>query len=182
MSYKARLWMVAAASAAATTVSAAIVPFPGFNSVDIDPPLILRELNLHRSQFGFPEEESAEFEKLTFATREKIQKVVSIRTVAQLRRFLAPYAAEATGKEVLRYGPVVGVAIASSMSYRATYYALDKLLRAVEDLALSVLMGPMRRLQRNLKLIKIIDFYPLKLFSHFVMRIRFYEFSLFCEQ
>ena len=128
---KARLWMVAAASAAAATVSAAIVPFPGFNSVDIDHTLILRELDLYRTEFGLPEEESAEYEKLNFATREKVQKVVSIRTVAQLSRFLAPYAAEATGKEVLRYVPVVGVAIASSMSYRATYYALEKLLGAI---------------------------------------------------
>ena len=128
---KVRLWMIAAASAAAATVSAAIVPFPGFNSVDIDHTLILRELDLYRTEFGLPEEESAEYEKLNFATREKVQKVVSIRTVAQLSRFLAPYAAEATGKEVLRYVPVVGVAIASSMSYRATYYALEKRLGAI---------------------------------------------------
>ncbi|XP_015749267.1 PREDICTED: interferon-inducible GTPase 1-like [Acropora digitifera] len=124
---KARLWMVAAAA----TVSAAIVPFPGFNSVDIDHTLILRELDLYRTEFGLPEEESTEYEKLNFATREIVQKVVSIRTVAQLSRFLAPYEAEATGKEVLRYVPVVGVAIASSMSYRATYYALEKLLGAI---------------------------------------------------
>ena len=64
---------------------------------------------------------------------------VGLTTAAQLSTFVAPYAAEATIEEVARYLPVVGAAIASGMSFAATYYALHKLLGAVEDAALSVL-------------------------------------------
>ena len=129
---KARVWKVAAVSAAA-----AIVPLPGV-SVAVDAGLILSELSLYRSQLGLPEEGSAEFAKLHLATKEKVLQV-GLTTAAQLNGFLAPYAAEAAVEEATRYLPVVGLAIASGMSFGATYYALYKLLRAVEDAALSVL-------------------------------------------
>ena len=129
---KARLGTVAAASAAA-----AVFPLPGL-SLAVDAVLIFREFNLYRSQLGLPEVGSAEFAKLHLATKEKVLKV-GLTTAAQVSGFLAPYAAEATLEEFARYLPVVGVAIASGISFGATYYALYKLLGAVEDAALSVL-------------------------------------------
>ncbi|KAK2548290.1 Interferon-inducible GTPase 1, partial [Acropora cervicornis] len=129
---KARLGMVAAASAAA-----AVVPLPGL-SLAVDAALILREFKLYRSQLGLPEVGSAEFAKLHLATKEKVLKV-GLTTAAQVSGFLAPYAADATLEEFARYLPVVGVAIASCMSFGATYYALYKLLGVVEDAALNVL-------------------------------------------
>ncbi|XP_029188149.2 interferon-inducible GTPase 5-like isoform X1 [Acropora millepora] len=129
---KGRIWKVAAVSAAA-----AIAPFPRV-SVAIDNALILNELRLYRSQLGLPEEGSAEFAKLPLATKEKVKKV-ALTTSTKLIEFLEPFVAEAFGKKVARYLPVVSMAIASGMSFGATYYALHKLLGAVEDAALSVL-------------------------------------------
>ena len=130
---KGRIWMVATASAAA-----AMVPLPGL-SLAVDAVLILRELNLYRSQLGLPEVGSDEFTKLRSATKEKVLQV-GLTTAAQLSEFLKPYAAEAAVEEATRlYLPYLGWAIASGMSFGATYYALYKLLGAVEDAALSVL-------------------------------------------
>ncbi|XP_068696113.1 interferon-inducible GTPase 5-like [Montipora foliosa] len=129
---KGRILMVSGASAAA-----ALVPLPGL-SVAVDAALILRELSLYRSQLGLPEIGSAEFTRLHFATREKVVKV-GLTTAAQLSGFLAPYAFEAAVEEATRYLPYVGFAIASGMSFAATYYALYRLLGTVEEAALCVL-------------------------------------------
>ncbi|KAK2548304.1 Interferon-inducible GTPase 5 [Acropora cervicornis] len=129
---KARMWKVAAVSAAA-----AIVPLPGV-SVAVDAALILRELNLYRSQLGLPEKGSAEFAKLHVVTKDKVLKV-GLTTAAQLIEFLVRYVIKATGKVLAPYRPVVDKVIASGMSFIATYYALYKLLGDVEDAALSVL-------------------------------------------
>ncbi|XP_029207128.2 interferon-inducible GTPase 1-like [Acropora millepora] len=129
---KERIWMVSTASAAA-----AMVPLPGL-SLAVDAVLILRELNFYRSQLGLPEVGSDEFTKLRHATKEKVLQV-GLTTAAQLSEFLAPYAAEAAVEEATRYLPYVGLAIASGMSFGATYYALYRLLGSVEDAALSVL-------------------------------------------
>ena len=129
---KGRIWWVAAASAAG-----ALVPIPGL-SVGVDAALILRELSLYRSQLGLPEVGSAEFVKLRLATREKVLQV-SITTVAQLSVFLVSYTTEATIEEAVRFIPFVGLLVASTMSFGATYYALHKLLEAVKDVALLVI-------------------------------------------
>ncbi|XP_068701925.1 interferon-inducible GTPase 5-like [Montipora foliosa] len=129
---KGRILIVSAASA-----TAALVPIPGL-SFAVDAALILKELSLYRSQLGLPEIGSAEFTRLHLATREKVVKV-GLTTTAQLSGFLAPYAAEAAVEEVTRYLPFIGLAVASGMSFGATYYALCRLLGAVEQAALCVL-------------------------------------------
>lgn len=129
---KGRILLVSAASAAV-----AFVPLPGL-SVAVDAALILRELSLYRSQLGLPEIGSAEFTRLHLATREKVVKV-GLTTAAQLSGFLAPYAAEAAVEEFTRYLPYIGLALASGMSFGATYYALYRLLGTVEEAALCVL-------------------------------------------
>ena len=129
---KGRIWLVATASAAA-----AMVPLPGLSLV-VDAVLILRELNLYRTQLGLPEVGSEEFTKLRHVTKEKVVQV-GFTTAAQLSEFIAPYATETAVEEAIRCLPFVGLAIASGMSFGATYYVLHKLLGSVEDAALSVL-------------------------------------------
>ena len=142
---KGRIWLVATASAAA-----AMVPLPGL-SLAVDAVLILRELNFYRSQLGLPEVGSDEFTKLRHATKEKVLQV-GLTTAAQLSEFLAPYAAEAAVEEATRYLPYVGLAIASGMSFGATYYALYRLLGSVEDAALSVLREAHEKIAADLEI------------------------------
>ena len=127
-----RIWKVASASGVA-----AAIPVPGL-SIAVDGVLILRELSLYRIQLGLPEIGSAEFAKLHLATREKVLSV-GLTTAAQLSGVLAPYGAEAAVEEFTRYIPVIGLAIASGMSFGATYYALNRLLTNVEEAAKLVL-------------------------------------------
>lgn len=140
-----RIWKVASASGAA-----AAIPVPGL-SFAIDGALILNELSLYRTQLGLPEIESSEFAKLHLATKEKVLKV-GLTTVAQLSGFLAPYAAEAAVEEFTRYIPVVGLVIASGMSFGATYYALSNLLTNVEDAAKSVLQEAAEKTAADLEM------------------------------
>ena len=127
-----RIWKVASASGVV-----AAIPVPGL-SFAVDGALILRELSLYRTQLGLPEIGSAEFAKLHLATREKVRSV-GLTTNAQLSAFLAPYAAEAAVEEATRYLPVIGLPIASGMSFGATYCALRRLLTNVEEAAKLVL-------------------------------------------
>ena len=129
---KGRIWWVATASA-----TGALVPIPGL-SVCVDAALILTELSLYRSQLGIPEVGSAEFLKLPHATREKVLQV-SFTTAAQLAVFLVSYTAEEAIEEAVRFIPFVGLLVAGTMSFGATYSALHKLLEAVKDVALSVI-------------------------------------------
>ena len=140
-----RIWMVASASAAA-----ALVPIPGL-SFAVDAGLILKELSFYRSQLGLPEIGSAEFARLHLATKEKVIKV-GLTTAAQLSGILAPYAAEAAVEEVTRFIPFVGLAIASGMSFGATYYALSQLLKNVEEVALLVLKEAAEKTAAELEL------------------------------
>ena len=123
-----RIWKVALLSGAA-----AAIQVPGL-SFAVDGALILTELSLYRNQLGLPEMGSTEFAQLRLATREKVLSVY-LTTAAQLSGVLAPYAAETAFEEVTRYIPVIGSAIASGMSFGATYYALSRLLTDVEEAA-----------------------------------------------
>ena len=140
-----RIWKVASASGAA-----AAFPVPGLSFV-VDGALILNELSLYRTQLGLPEIESSEFAKLHLATKEKVLKV-GLTTVAQLSGFLAPYAAQAAVEEFTRYIPVVGLVIASGMSFGATYYALSNLLTNVEEAAKLVLQEAAEKTAADMEL------------------------------
>ena len=129
---KRRIWLVATASATGT-----LVPIPGL-SVAVDAALILRELSFYRSQLGLPEIGSAEFVALHHVTREKVL-AVSITTVSKLCGFFASYAAESAIEEATRFIPIVGMVVASTMSFCTTYYVLHRLLKVVKDVAFSVI-------------------------------------------
>ena len=127
-----RIWKVAAASGAV-----AAIPVPGL-SFAADAALILSELSLYRSQLGLPEIGSAEFVQLHLATKKKVLSV-TLTTAAQLSPYLASYAASTAIEEFTRFVPFIGPAIASGMSFTATYYALSKILPDVEEAAKLVL-------------------------------------------
>ena len=129
---KGRTWMVATASAAA-----AVVPFPGF-SIAVDSQLILHEISLYRSQLCLPSLGSSDFFKLSVATQGRVREV-SIQSSAQLSVLLAPYAAESTIEEYVRYVPYVGSAIAGGLSFAATFSALRGYLQKVEEASLAVI-------------------------------------------
>ena len=130
---KSRIWKVAAASAVA-----ALVPLPGL-SFGVDAFLILSELRLYRSQLGLPKTDSAEFAELPPVSKEKVFAAWHISSVAHLSTFLVSFSTEAAAEEAVRFIPLLGSAVASGMSYGATYYALNTLLETVEDAALSVI-------------------------------------------
>ena len=140
-----RIWKIASLSGAA-----AAVPVPGL-ACAVDSALILNELSLYRTQLGLPEKGSIEFTKLHLATKEKVISV-GLTTAAQLSAFLAPYAAEAAVEEATRYIPVMGLAIASGMSFFTTYYGLSKLLTNVEEAAKLVLKEAAEKTAADLEL------------------------------
>ena len=139
-----RIWKVATASGAV-----AAIPLPGL-SIVLDGALILNELSLYRSQLGLPEIGSAEFVKLHVATKEKVLSV-TLTTAAQLSTYCASYAASTAIEEFTRYIPFVGPAIASSMSFSTTYYALSKLLTDVEKTAKVVLQEAAKKTAADLE-------------------------------
>ena len=130
--------------------AAAAIPVPGL-SIAVDGALIQRELSLYRTQLDLPGIESAEFAKLHLATRKKVLSV-SPTTAAQLIALVAPYAAGEAVEEFTRYIPVIGSAIASGMSFGATYCALSRLLTDVEEAAKLVLKDVTEKTAADLEL------------------------------
>ncbi|CAB4024039.1 interferon-inducible GTPase 5-like [Paramuricea clavata] len=127
-----RIWMVAAASAAA-----AVIPLPGL-SIVVDFRLLTHEVNLYKSQLGLPKEKSNEFLKLTKENREIILKFC-FTNAAELAKILTVFAAGSAVEEVARFIPIIGSAIAGGISFGSTYYFLRQCLNELEKTALNLL-------------------------------------------
>ncbi|CAB3997595.1 interferon-inducible GTPase 5-like, partial [Paramuricea clavata] len=127
-----RIWMIASASAAA-----AAVPLPGLNVI-VDLALLTNEVSLYKSQLGLPHENSYEFRKMTPENQEKVRKFC-ITSSLQMASFLATYTASSTAEEFTRFIPLVGPAIASSISFCSTYNFLHQCLKELEETALEFL-------------------------------------------
>ena len=141
---KGRTWMVATASAAA-----AVVPVPGL-SIVVDTALIFKEISYYISQLCLPPLGTSDFFKLSVATQGRIREV-SIQSTAQLSAYLAPYAAESTIEEYVRYVPYVGQAIAGGLSFAATFSALRGCLQKVEEASLAVIKESAEKGSEDLK-------------------------------
>ena len=129
-----RMKYVATASAVAATV-----PLPGA-SVAADIALIKREIDFYKSQLGLPDEGSNSFSLLSFNTQSEIKALSStLGTAMRIGGLVAAYSTESVVEEFARYIPFIGIAIASSLSYGATYYFLWKWLGQLEEIALKVL-------------------------------------------
>ena len=140
-----RIWKVASLSGAA-----AAIPLLGL-SFAVDTGLVLKELIFYMTQLGLPETGFLEFAKLRLPTKEKV--LHNGRTIgAQLKGVVGPYIAEAAVEEFTRYVPVVGLVIASGMSFAATYFALSKFLTSVEETAKLILKEAAAKISANLEL------------------------------
>ena len=134
--------MVASASAAVATV-----PVPGLSAAT-DLTLITRELNFYKSQIPFPEEDSEEFRRLTPEMRHQMSKLC-VTSAVQIGNLLATYAARSAGEEYARFIPLVGSAIAGSISFGSTYIFLDKWLNELEEISLKFLDETSTRVAEN---------------------------------
>ena len=131
---KRRIILVAGISA-----TAAAIPIPGVSAA-VDIGLIVRELTMYRSQLGLPSEGTSTYQMLTKTTQAKVKACLSLlELAAKGTGWLAAYATQAAAEEGVRFIPIVGLAIASAMSYGTTYYALKNSLETMEDAALAVL-------------------------------------------
>ena len=125
--------------AAMKSAVAAAVPIPGV-SVAADIALIKTEIDFYKSQLGLPDEGSNKFSLLSFNTQSEIKALsTTLGTALGIGGLVAAYSTESVVEEFARYIPFIGIAIASSLSYGATYYFLSKWLGKLEEIALKVL-------------------------------------------
>ena len=74
------------------------------------------------------------------STQTKVKALnVALDSAMKIGGLVAAYATESVFEEFTRYIPFIGIAIASSLSYGATYYFLWKWLGQLEEIALKVL-------------------------------------------
>ena len=140
---KNRIKYVATASAFAATV-----PIPGV-SLLADIAMIKSEVNFYISQLGLPEEGSNAFSLLSVNTQSEIRKLGLMQsTIQQIGELLVKISTEKVVEEFSR-STLLGVAIASSLSYCATYYFLLKRLEKLEEIALTVLEEKLRNVSSH---------------------------------
>ena len=125
--------------AAMKSALAAAVPIPGA-SVAADIALIKTEIDFYKSKLGLPDEGSNKFSLLSFNTQSEIKALsTTLGTALRIGGLVAAYSTESVVEEFARYIPFIGIALASSLSYGATYYFLRKWLGKLEEIALKVL-------------------------------------------
>ena len=127
-----RIWKVATLS-----FGGAVIPVPGV-SIAADVTLLTLEMKLYRSPLGLPEENSPEFQRMTTENPAKVRQFC-ITSVAQVIKHLASYAASSAVEEVARYIPILGSAIAGSISFSTTKYFLHRCLDELERAAMDYL-------------------------------------------
>ena len=110
---------------------------PGL-SVAFDAALLMKEINLYKSQLGIPGENSTEFQGMTSEMKAKILKYC-VTSAVEIGRLLQPHIASSTAEEFARYIPVVGSVIAGGISFGSTYWFLHKCLKELEETALNLL-------------------------------------------
>ena len=122
---------------AATSCAGAAVPLPGL-SVALDYIFLANQVNFYKSQLGLPEEDSKLFLALSPAMKKRIQKFCTTKAV-KLGKRLATYATGSTVEEFARYIPILGSAIAGSISFSIMYYTLHSSLNELEQTAMDFL-------------------------------------------
>ena len=127
-----RIWKVATLS-----LGGAIIPLPGL-SIAVDFTLLTTELNLYKSQLGLPEENSFYFRKMSPEIQEMVQKF-SFTSAIQIANAVAAYGACSGVEEVARYIPILGSAVAGTISFSSTYYFLHRSLGELEKTAMDYL-------------------------------------------
>ena len=95
-------------------------------------------MKFYKSQFGLPEENSAEFKRMTRESQEIMRKSCLSASIQILNR-LAVNVASNTAEEFIRYIPVVGGVMAGGLSYATTSRFLHQYLEEMEGVALALL-------------------------------------------
>ena len=117
--------------------SAAVAAVPVLSAA-ADFSLITEGCNFYKPLVAFPQEDSEEFRRLTPEMRDQISKVCLTSTV-QIANLLATYVASTAAEEHARFIPLVGSAIAGSLSFGSIYFFLNKWLNELEETALKYL-------------------------------------------
>ena len=107
-------------------------------SIAADIKLLTREIKLYRSQLGLPEENSPEFQRMTVENQARFRQFCTTSAALVAERLIS-YAASSAVEEVARYIPIVGIAIAGSISFYTTYYFLRDSLDELEKTAMDYL-------------------------------------------
>ena len=110
---------------------------PGL-SVAFDAALLMKEINLYKSQLGIPGENSTEFQETTAEMKAKILKYC-VTSAVEVGHLLQPHIASSTAEEFARFVPILGNAIAGGISFASTYWFLHKCLKELEETAFSFL-------------------------------------------
>ena len=132
---------------ASKSAVAAAVPIPEV-SIAVDIWLIKRETDFYISQLGLPKEGSNEFSLLNFDTQTKVKALnEALDSAMKIGGLVAAYATESVLEEFTRYTPFIGIAIASPVSYGATYYFLSEWLGRMEVIALDVLTQTLQKVR-----------------------------------
>ena len=126
---KSRMWMVATMASFSTLT----VPLPGL-SISVNLRLIIAEITFYTSELGLPKEGSERFQNLDAQLQERVRKfcLIDAEKVATL---LDDYSPESAIEGVARFIPIIG----SVMSFRSTYYILQRSLEEIEKTAIMVL-------------------------------------------
>jgi ABC-type multidrug transport system permease subunit len=107
----------------------------------VDFTLLTTEVKFYISQLGLPEENSHEFQRMTSEQQEKLRFWTKFCVISgmQIANHLAKHVKKFTVEEISRYIPLVGGAIAGSISFSSTYYFLHGCLDELEKAALDFL-------------------------------------------
>ena len=127
-----RIWKIATVS-----FFGAAIPVPGV-SIAADITLLTSEMKLYRSQLGLPEENSPEFLRMSIENQAKIRKFC-ITSVAEVIKLLISYAASSEVEVVAGFIPILGIAIAGSVSFSSTYYFLHRSWDKFQKIAMDYL-------------------------------------------
>ena len=127
----------------------ALVPVPGLSTM-VDLIVIKQELNFYKSQLGLPMQNSKEFRMMTPEDQVKLRKFCVSGTI-ETGKLMAKYASTSiVVEEFSRYIPLLGTAIASSISFCTTYYFLEQCLNEMEEIALACQDETKRRVADDL--------------------------------
>ena len=95
-------------------------------------------MNFYKSQLGLFKEDSDEFQRMSPINQEKVRKFC-LTSAVQIGQLLKCYTASSAVEEFTRYIPLLGSAIAGSISFSSTYYFLHQCLNELEKIALDLL-------------------------------------------
>ena len=127
-----RIWKIATLS-----FGGAVIPVPGL-SIAADITLLTLEMKLYKSQLGLPEENSTEFQRMATENQAKVRQFC-ITSAATVAKYFVSYAASSAVEEVARFIPILGIAVAGSISFSSTYYFLHRCLDNIERTAMDYL-------------------------------------------